>query len=139
MHNRCPKKNADIARRKPLRRKDISKNTRGKLVAVRALVTPRASPLVTEHGSSDGARGTAHRVGAHALRPAVPSRCAEAALLLEVTPSLHCDLGAVKFAVSVVAALVGACYGAGSLSRVTPAEVIEVPESVSGEDEVLNR
>ena len=94
---------------------------------------------MAKHGSGDGARGTAHRVGAHALWPVVPSGRAEATLLLEVAPSLHRDLGAVELAVFVVTALVGACYGAGSLSRVTPTEVVEVPEGVGGEDEVPDR
>ena len=95
---------------------------------------------MTKHGSGDGARSTAHGVGAHTLRPAVvPGWCAEAALLLEVAPSLHGDLGAVELAIAVVAALVGTCHGTSGLSSVTPAEVVEVPEGVCGEDEVPNR
>ena len=133
--------NADIVRKKRTAAKGYRQKhaQRTNLVAIRAVVAPRASPLVTEHGSGDGARGTAHRVGAHALRPAVPCGCTEAALLLEVAPSLHRDLGAVELAVFVVAALVGACDGACGLSRVSPTEVIEVPEGVGGEDEVPNR
>lgn len=115
-----------------------ARHKRRTLVAVRAVVAPRTIPLVAEHGSGDGARGTAHRVGAHALWPVVPSGCAEAALLLEVAPSLHRDLGAVELAVFVVAALVGACDGACGLSRVSPTEVIEVPEGVGRKDEVPN-
>ena len=119
--------------------KDIANHTQ-ELIAVRGVVAPRATPLVTKHGSGDGARSTAHRVGAHTLRPAtIPRGCAEAALLLEVAPSLHGDLGAVELAVAVVAALVGTCHGASSLSGITPTEVVEVPEGICGEDEVPNR
>jgi hypothetical protein len=113
------------------RKQKHTKTRAQELVAVRALVTSRAIPLVTEHGSGDSARSAAHRVGAHTLRPAaVPGGCTEAALLLEVAPSLHRDLGAIELAVSVVAALVSACDGAGGLSGVTPTEVVEVPEGV---------
>ena len=90
---------------------------------------------MAKHGSGDSARSTTHRVSL-TLGPAVPRWCAEAAFLLEVAPPLHGDLRAVEFSVFVVTALVGTCHGTSGLSSITPAEVVEVPESVGGEDEI---
>ena len=98
--------------------------------------------MPTKHRGRNSARSTAHRMGAHTLRSttaiatSIPPRRAESTLLLKVAPALHGDLGAIELAVLVVAALVGACDGAGGLPRVTPAEIVKVPEGVGGEDEV---
>jgi hypothetical protein len=58
-------------------------------------------------------------------------------VLLELTPSLHCDLGAIKLALIFDTCLLG--FFTGSLSSISPGEIIEFPESVSWEDEVPNR
>lgn len=90
---------------------------------------------MAKHGSSDSARSTTHRVSL-ALGPAVPRWCAEATFLLKVAPPLHGNLRAIEFTIFIVTALVGTCHGASSLSSITPAEVVEVPEGVGREDEI---
>lgn len=90
---------------------------------------------MTEHRS----RNTSATHGRSTLTPrtgGMPSWRTQASLLLEIAPALHGDLGGVELAVLVVAALVGAGLGARRLSRVAPAEIVEVPEGVGGQDEI---
>jgi hypothetical protein len=88
-----------------------------------------------KHRRRDTTRHTTHRPRALTPRPYTPIS-PEPPLLLKVTPPLHRDLRAVELAVLVVATLVRTRDGTSGLSRVTPTEVVKVPERVSWQDEV---
>ena len=80
-------------------------------------------------------RSSAHVAFLFTAVSSTPSCMAsQSALLLKLTPSLHCDLGAVKFAFIFNARflrLLACC-----LASVTPGEVIKLPECVGWKDEI---
>lgn len=86
--------------------------------------------------------GRSHRPTAReALASWSPSRwkiaaCLDSPLFLKVTPSLHGDLAGIEFSIFVVASLAGPLYFSSCHTRVAPTEVVEVPVSVHGQDEV---
>lgn len=59
------------------------------------------------------------------------------AVLLELSPSLHGDFARIEFALILDTRLLGLL--ASRLPRVTPREVVKLPECVSGEDEIPDR
>jgi hypothetical protein len=61
----------------------------------------------------------------------------EAAFLLEFAPSFHSDLGTVELAFVFDTSFLG--LFTGSLSSVTPREIIELPEGICGQDEIPDR
>lgn len=72
----------------------------------------------------------------HVLRRIVPLRSTKSALLFEVAPALHGDFAGVEFALAGVSMLVRALHVACGLARVTPGEIVEVPEGVDRENEI---
>lgn len=66
----------------------------------------------------------------------VPLWSPKSALLFKVAPALHGDFAGVEFALSPVAILVRALDVTGSLTRVSPGEIVKVPEGVHWQDEV---
>lgn len=107
-----------------------------------ALMAPsRTIPTMTRarHTIRADSGGRTTRIPALALptpTPRTTGMTPQPPLLLKVAPPLHGDLTAVEFAVALVAAFARAALLARRLPRVAPAEVVEVPVGVRGQDEV---
>jgi hypothetical protein len=68
---------------------------------------------------------------------AIPLRSTKSALRLEISPSLHRDFAGVELSLATMTGLVRFLgVFAGGLTRVSPGEVVEVPEGVDWKDEV---
>ena len=62
----------------------------------------------------------------------------ESAILFKVDPAPHGDLAGVKFAIPAMPGLVSTFRLSSSLPRVTPREIVKVPERVHRQHEVPN-
>jgi hypothetical protein len=64
------------------------------------------------------------------------ARTSQSPFLLKLAPPLHRDFTRIELAIASVAGLIAALHFAGGLARVAPGEVVKVPESVCGQDEI---
>ena len=78
---------------------------------------------------------TATIVGA-TTTTAAPHGGPQTTFLFEIAPAFHGDLGGIELSLVGVAGFVGTTFLARGFAGVTPGEVVEVPESVDGKDEV---
>lgn len=69
-------------------------------------------------------------------RRIAPLRTPQPSLLFKIAPPLHSNLTRIKLAIAAVATLISALLLSFGLSGVAPGEVVEVPVSVGGQDEV---